>query len=67
MTTTTQETPMAIVTTPTSGDKVRAVRTAINFKRAQLDSLRNDSIDRASVRRELEALEAVLLDYQRAG
>ena len=52
------------VITPTNGDKVRAICHAINFKKMQLDSLREDSVDRHSVGMDLEALEAALLDYQ---
>ena len=60
-----EDKPMTtIVTQPTSGAKVEAVRAAINFKRLQLDALRSDSVDRFSVTRHIESLEAILLDYQ---
>lgn len=54
----------AIVTLPSSGQKVRALRNTINLRRMQLDSMRADAIDAGIIRQDLDALEAILLDYQ---
>lgn len=52
------------VTRPTAGDKVETLKRMINRQRFHLETTSQASIDYQSLRRDLENLEAMLLDYQ---
>lgn len=58
------ETITPTVTRPTAGDKVETLKRMINRQRFQLDTMSQASIDYQAARRDLENLEAIILDYQ---